>query len=100
MTRFPTSTLPQLGYVVTDDHKLGDVLVCPMCLRMSPDRQTYIRSGRVSLVEGHDNYEAWEGRGDALAIAMNGECGHSWALCLGFHKGQTFLFNSLALTHE
>ena len=43
-------------------------------------------------VDGGDNYAAWSGRGDLIAIRFLGECGHNFELCFGFHKGTTFVF--------
>lgn len=34
----------------------------------------------------------WVGRGDGVAVLMRCENGHSWALALGHHKGECFLF--------
>ncbi|HKP51605.1 MAG TPA: hypothetical protein VJ183_03030 [Chloroflexia bacterium] len=44
-------------------------------------------------IDGEDSYKAgWPGRGDLLLIPVEGECGHLWELCIGFHKGQTAIF--------
>lgn len=55
-------------------------IACPVC------GSTYQHSGEAQRVEG------WGGRGDLLVIPMEGECGHRWELCFGFHKGETFGF--------
>lgn len=34
----------------------------------------------------------WSGRGDGFALPMACEEGHNWLLCVGFHKGKSFLF--------
>jgi hypothetical protein len=61
--------------------------VCPVC----PDEYQHPR--RPQVVPGGDNYEAgWGGRGDLTVLPFEGECGHRWALCFGFHKGMTFAF--------
>jgi hypothetical protein len=39
-----------------------------------------------------DSYKARRGRGSCLEIPFEGECGHSWSLCIGFYKGQSFIF--------
>ena len=57
---------------------------CPVC------GFDYVHFSDPISKNGNDNYEAWEGRGDALKIPMCCENGHSWNLRFGFHKGQTF----------
>ncbi len=60
---------------------------CPVC------GFNYQHADGVTEVDGGDMYEAgWGGRGDLIRIPFWGECGHTWDLCLGFHKGDTFLF--------
>lgn len=34
----------------------------------------------------------WPGRGWLVIIPIEGECGHSFEVCLGFHKGDTVIF--------
>ncbi len=47
----------------------------------------------AQVVPGGDDYEAgWGGRGDLTVLPFEGECGHRWALCFGFHKGMTAAF--------
>lgn len=53
--------------------------------------------GQPVIASGEDSYRAWDGRGDVTAVQMAGECGHNWTLCIGFHKGESFLFVSRAL---
>ncbi len=55
---------------------------CPVC------NFDYVHLERPTVVESHDNYEAWVGRGDLIQIPMFCEEGHRWVLCFGFHKGQ------------
>jgi hypothetical protein len=44
-------------------------------------------------VDSGDRYRAgWSGRGDLLVVPVEGECGHNWEVCFGFHKGETILF--------
>jgi len=38
-----------------------------------------------------DNYEAWEGRGNAITVPMWCEEGHSWTMVVGFHKGTSWV---------
>lgn len=62
-------------------------LQCPLC------RDTYQHTDTPQTIAGNDNYAAgWEGRGDLLMIPIEGECGHLWEICFGFHKGETFVF--------
>ena len=62
-------------------------LLCPKC------GFDYCKVGHHYHVEGQDSYEApWWGRGDLDVIEMESECGCHWEFCLGFHKGQTFMF--------
>jgi hypothetical protein len=63
-------------------------LLCPVCRYECQHAATTWQN-----VPGHDAYRAgWGGRGDLLIIPMWGECEHSWELCFGSHKGQTFCF--------
>ena len=64
---------------------------CPFC------GFEYVHAGTPEQVPGHDDYQANKAvdagsfRGDAIRIPMEGECGHKWALIIGFHKGHTIL---------
>lgn len=60
-------------------------LCCPIC------GFDYVHFGTPKHIDGKDSYKAWEGRGDAILIDMDAECGDSWTLQIGFHKGFTFL---------
>lgn len=69
----------------------GLTLICPACGEDYHHVLPYPFN-----VNGNDSYEAgWGGRGDLYQVPIWGECGHVWALQMGFHKGQTFLFGSL-----
>lgn len=47
----------------------------------------------AKLFGGGDGYEApWWGRGSLLVIPFSGECGHSFEMCFGFHKGNVSAF--------
>lgn len=60
---------------------------CPVC------DFNYTAAGVPYVEDGNDNYEAsWGGRGHLTAIPFEGECGHAWELCFGFHKGNTYIF--------
>ena len=66
-------------------------LKCPIC------NFNYQHVGTPTVIDGQDVYKAgWDGRGDLIVIPVNGECGHKWELCFGFHKGNTAAFARLA----
>jgi hypothetical protein len=70
----------------------GLTVVCPIC------GSNYQHSNDPFTVDGQDSYKAWCGRGDLIVIPFWGECGSSWELCIGFHKGDSVAFvNILAL---
>ena len=63
-------------------------IICPIC---GFNYQHHF--SKASVKYGKDNYEAQAHvRGDVISIPFSGECGHVWELCLGFHKGDTFVF--------
>jgi len=65
------------------------LIKCPACgFEFNHFRAPYV-------VKGNDNYEAWRGRGSMVVIPFWGECGHEWELCIGFHKGQCFMFTNV-----
>lgn len=66
--------------------ELYSLLVCPVC------SGEYNHIGEPRKLMGNDSYDAWQGRGDLLAIPFNGECGSDWEICFGFHKGNTNAF--------
>jgi hypothetical protein len=72
-----------------NDTDWGFSIVCPV------DDCTcqYVHIGHVYNVHGKDNYQAWQGRGDAAVIPMYCEEGHQWLLRLGEHKGYTYIGN-------
>ena len=41
----------------------------------------------TEFLKGHDNYDAWAGRGDLQKLRFWCESGHAYSLCFGFHKG-------------
>lgn len=61
-------------------------LLCPRCYF------DYIHLGQARTVSGEDNYKAWYGRGDLVAIDAWCENGHEFQVCFGFHKGQTYAY--------
>ena len=40
----------------------------------------------------NDYSGGWTGRGELIVIPFEGECGHRWSLCIGFHKGEVMIF--------
>jgi hypothetical protein len=65
-------------------------LLCPVCSDEYGHVQNYER------VDGHDSYKAWAGRGDAHRIFIAGECGHTWFLCVGEHKGNLVIYAEIS----
>lgn len=61
-------------------------LKCPVC------SHSYQHAGNPYRVTGDDYAVPWGGRGDLVVVPMNGECGHEWEVCFGFHKGNTAIF--------
>ena len=75
---------------MTDWPQNAKHLVCPEC------GFEYQHFGRPEYTNGNDNHEAgWGGRGDLIVVPIEGECGSKWEFCLGFHKGDTYLFQRL-----
>lgn len=72
-----------LGY--SSPLEWGRKLRCPIC----EDENVHFDS--VFTQDSQDNYEAWNGRGDAARIEMWCENGCRWVLCFGSHKGAMFL---------
>lgn len=61
---------------------------CPVC---GYNYQHHLSSAEVK--DGEDAYKAERCvRGDVISIPMQGECGHVWELCIGFHKGNSLIF--------
>lgn len=72
--------------LVTNTEFDASKILCPVC------GGTYSHLMHTETKEGCDKGLAWQGRGDCHVIEFKGECGHNWALCVGFHKGENFLF--------
>lgn len=83
-------TLYLFSNLIGKDNPAGDksrMVLCPKC------KCDFSRIRDVKTIPGNDNYESgWWGRGDLVVITLKCEGGHEWELCLGFHKGQTFIF--------
>lgn len=63
-------------------------ICCPIC---GGNYQHHLSHAEVR--DGEDSYRAESVvRGDVISIPFHGECGHVWELCLGFHKGNTWIF--------
>jgi hypothetical protein len=68
-------------------------IACPVC------KHTFVHLGKVEEKNGNDNYESgWGGRGDSVEVGMWCEQGHNWKMILGFHKGNTYVFNRVMET--
>ena len=61
-------------------------------------RKAVIDAPLRRFLEFGDHYKAWEGRGHCIVIPIEGECGHVWNICIGFHKGQNFMFVDIVTT--
>lgn len=84
----------------------GVVLACPLC------GHNYTHHGAVRIFSrpsGEDGPSHEDGaptddnpsrRRDAVAIAVEGECGHAWELLVIQHKGQTYLGVRWNVRHE
>jgi hypothetical protein len=66
------------------------IILCPVCAL----NYNHIGDGITHTVAADPpGYNAgWSGRGELITIPMDCEEGHAWEVCLGFHKGQCFLF--------
>jgi len=66
----------------------GDTgIKCPIC--------GFEYVGVVSVmysVSRNDPRSGWLGNGGLAVVEFNGECGHKFDLCFGFHKGNTAFF--------
>ena len=71
-----------------NDETIRHQVVCPVC------GFNCTHPEGVRTVSGNDEYAAsWPGRGDLTVLSFEGECGHHWELCFGFHKGEVFVFS-------
>ena len=68
-----------------DSNGFGDIIKCPIC------NFDYSHIQEIKILNS-DEYKAWPGRGSCIVIPFEGECGHAWNICIGFHKGQNFAF--------
>jgi hypothetical protein len=73
--------------VETDSDFNASKIKCPVC------GGNFSHTLDITRRPGEDRAgSAWAGRGNVDVIEFEGECGHYWALCLGFHKGETYMF--------
>lgn len=63
---------------------LGKGVKCPVC------GFEFVHFGKLSW-GFKDDYQNWEGKGQATRIPMMCENGHTWELRFGFHKGNTYV---------
>lgn len=58
----------------------------------------YVHVVYMREVPGNDNYAAgWWGRGNLNVIGFEGECGHEFEVCFGFHKGNVHVFGRVSV---
>lgn len=67
-------------------------VVCPVCTGEYDKKYVHFNAPKGDAVSD-DNHSEWEGRGGCIRIPMYCESGHIWEMCVGFHKGETFIFN-------
>lgn len=79
-----------LKFLVKDgepEYETGDEILCPVC------EFNFNHVHGIKLLDGLDSGAAgWWGRGDLIVIRMECEEFHKWELCIGFHKGNQFIF--------
>lgn len=82
---------PLRRFLEFGDNYFADKIICPVC------GFDYGHVGEIQILQS-DHYKAWEGRGHCIVIPIEGECGHVWNICIGFHKGQNFMFVDIVTT--
>jgi hypothetical protein len=88
MARVELSPINALGGKQTRGLAAGDIgIKCPICDFEYVHVAT--ATNKVS-VDGHTS--VWVGTGGLFVVEFNGECGHKFELCFGFHKGNTAFF--------
>ena len=82
-----------MGSLMWEKGVHADLLACPVCRNFeSIDVDIFQHFSKPEYIKGFDAYKAWIGRGDLIRIPFWGECGHCWSLCLGYHKGSSFIY--------
>lgn len=67
--------------LVDDPDGWGRVVICPFC-------------HHENAHTGNPYIERWQGRQDAVAVPIEGECGHRWTIAFGEHKGNVYMYTS------
>lgn len=63
-------------------------IVCPLCSCEN------VHFSNATGIPGDDlDYSQWSGRGGCVCVPMRCEMEHVWEMCVGFHKGYTYIFN-------
>lgn len=71
----------------SNDDPSMDTILCPVC------KFNYNHLRTIDTEDSSDKYLAsWWGRGNLLVMDMECEEGHDWQLCIGYHKGQMYMF--------
>jgi hypothetical protein len=93
---FRATDVIEHGYDYFGDCPEYKRVLCPVC----GHKNNHLGS-KPQTIDGKDNYEAgWGGRGDLAVIPIDGECGHVWEMCLGFHKGDVVVFVRAGLSNN
>ncbi len=80
--RFVSGANLSVGLIGLVPHFDCPTVTCPCC------GDHWVHVGSVEKEPGRDNYESSSGlRGDCVVICFSGECGSSFVLRLGEHKG-------------
>lgn len=64
-------------------------ILCPKC------KWEYVHLEAPYLINSKDNYQAWEGRGNAIVIPGWCEENHKFEIWIGHHKGNTHIFTKV-----
>jgi hypothetical protein len=72
-------------YGFRPNREKSSIVRCPFC------GCVYVKAGQPEHIET-DEYDQWAGRGNLTRIPFECEDGHSFNVCFGFHKGETYTF--------
>ena len=77
--------------VITDETLLEPTMNkvrCPEC------GYTFVKPLEPKEILSGDRWggAGWAGRGWLAVVPIEGECGHLFEICFGFHKGETVIF--------
>jgi len=68
-------------------------ITCPLCAH------NYVHFEHPTYYNGDDDYKTQSGvRGDLILIPFWGECGHVFNVCVGYHKGNSYIFTQVLST--